>query len=51
MTAGEGKAWPNGLSGAAPAAGSPRCWTIAFTMRTVPDHAVFVVQIVFTTSS
>ncbi len=34
-----------------PTAASPRCSTIAFTMRSVALHAQFVVQTVFTTSS
>ena len=51
IASGVGNARPQGVSGGAPAAGSPRFATIAWTMRTVADHVQFVVQIVFTTSS
>ena len=51
MAAGVGKARPQGPSGSAPAARSPRCSTIACTIRMVADHAQLVVQIVLTTSS
>lgn len=51
MRSGVGKARPWGPLAGASGAGSPRCSTIAPTIRRVADHAQFVVQMVFTTSS